>query len=107
MATTLLRPGGTFVPESPFGPQAITVPSEVMPETATSNVVPSFGAICVMTTVFVPPAVPVTETSEEVKVETEMGSENAAVKWTELEFVGSGWVPAWSMATVGLVVSYV
>ena len=99
--TVLVFPARSVAP--PAGIDAITVPSEVMPETATSNVVPSFGAICVMTTVFVPVAVPVTDTSPLVK--PEIGSENTAAKWMELVLVGSDCAPAWSMATVGLVAS--
>ena len=64
----------------PAGIDAITVPAVVMPLTATVNVVPLFGAISVSVTVFVPPAVPVVETSEDVKVDVSIGLLKTAVK---------------------------
>src|ERR671934_67318 len=57
----------------PAGIEAITLPPLVMPLTATLKVVPSLGAIWVIATVFVPPAVTVVATAAEKKSGGVMG----------------------------------
>jgi hypothetical protein len=76
---------------------AITVPSLVMPETATLKTVPA-----PVTTAVVAPAVPLRVTSVPVKPMT--ASVNTTVKLMGEAPVGSTWVVAWLMVTIGLVV---
>jgi hypothetical protein len=85
----------------------MTLPPLVMPPTATLNVVPSFGATSVIVTVFVPPAVPVTETSAAANVETLIGSLKTAVKLIGWVVAGSDWPAAWLIVTAGAVLSTV
>src|SRR5919204_101087 len=87
------------------GIEAMTVPSVVIPETATSYVVPSLGATCDTATDLAPPAVPEICTSEPVNPVTD--SLNTAVKWIGELFVGSFWPDAWLIVTDGASVSLV
>jgi hypothetical protein len=75
--TVLVLPARSETP--PAGIVVTAVPGVVMPLTATLKVVPSFGAISVIAALFVPPAVPVMETSEPMNVEVLMGSLKTAV----------------------------
>ena len=84
---------------------AVTVPFVVMPLTAALKVVPLFGATSVNDTVFVPPAVPATVTSDAVKVETSIASLNTTVKSIGLVFVGSACPTPWFTVTVGATLS--
>jgi hypothetical protein len=91
----------------PAGIEAMTLPPVVMPSTATLNVVPSFGATSLIVIVFVPPAVPVTETSAAANVEALIGSLKTAVKLIGWVVAGSDWPAAWLIVTAGAVLSTV
>src|SRR5437868_6133752 len=79
---------------------AMTVPLPVMPLTATSYVVPLPVTIAV-----VAPAVPPSDTSPVAKSLT--ASLNTTVKWIGDVLVGSAWLAAWLIVTVGAVMSKV
>jgi hypothetical protein len=78
---------------------AMTVPAEVIPLTATLKVVP----LPVTTAVFVPPAVPLVVTSPVANPVTD--SLKTTVKLTGEALVGSAWAAAWLIVTEGRVVS--
>src|SRR6266545_4752739 len=96
---TLGLPAASWATPAPM--LAITVPLVVMPLTATLKVAGPPDT----TTVLVPPAVPLIVTSALVK--SPAGSLNTTVKLIGDVLVGSAWPAAWSIVTVGGVLSTV